>query len=66
MSTPARRFPPPWRVDDAGDGEGLSKGCQGFLMGGRGPLGKLSLAAVVALDGTRSSSHAPPFRPSRQ
>jgi hypothetical protein len=29
------------------DGEGLSKGCQGFLMGGRVPLGKLSLAAIV-------------------
>jgi hypothetical protein len=23
MSTPPRRFPPPWRVDDAGDGEVL-------------------------------------------
>jgi hypothetical protein len=23
MSTPSRRFPPPWRVDDAGDGEVL-------------------------------------------
>jgi hypothetical protein len=22
-STPSRRFPPPWRVDDAGDGEVL-------------------------------------------
>jgi hypothetical protein len=23
MSTPARRFPPPWRVEDVGDGEVL-------------------------------------------
>jgi hypothetical protein len=23
LSTPSRRFPPPWRVDDAGDGEVL-------------------------------------------